>query len=309
MLTPPSEMRETGAALGGDLDRFLAACSRDLERYFDGVLPDPAGPAGELADAMRYAALGGGKRIRPALCIAAAITVGGAAEAALPAAAAVELIHTYSLIHDDLPCMDDDDLRRGKPTVHIRYGEALAILAGDALHTLAFQLLATGGDAEGVARLAGAAGSEGLAGGQMADLRAETRPVGKEDLESIHRRKTGALLGASAALGGIAGGAAPPVVDVLEGFGREIGLVFQIVDDLLDEESTSERLGKRAGKDRAAGKATWPGLFGVEAAKAEATARTERARQKLADGIGPGAHPDGLRQLHRLADRIRNRRA
>ncbi len=313
----PSEPRTGIEADVTDLDGFLAAGASPLERYFDEVLPEAAGPDCQLAEAMRYAVLGGGKRIRPALAIGAAVSVGGAAAVALPCAGAVELIHTYSLIHDDLPCMDDDDLRRGKPAVHVRYGEALAILAGDALHSLAFELLATGGGAAFttdariacIARLGAAAGAGGLVGGQTADLQAESHPVAREQLESIHRRKTGALLGASAALGALAGGGSLPVADVLEHFGLEIGLVFQIVDDLLDEESTSARLGKRAGKDRSAGKATYPRLLGIEAARAEAANRTERAKQRLHDGLGPGADPDGIRQLCLLADRILNRSA
>ncbi len=318
---PRSDSRQLDLAAAEDLDRFLSESARAMERYFDEVLPDPAGPseelAGELAEAMRYATLGGGKRIRPALAFAGAIAVGGKAGDALPAAAAVELIHTYSLIHDDLPCMDDDDLRRGKPSTHIRFGEAVAVLAGDALQALAFELLATGGGpgftppnrVACIARLGAASGAGGLVGGQTADLDAETRRATHAELESIHRRKTGALLGASAALGGLTAGADARTVDVLEDFGREIGLVFQIVDDLLDEESTSEYLGKRAGKDRAAGKATYPSLLGVEKARQEAASRTERASKQLAAGLGPQAQSDGLRQLDQLARRILTRRA
>ncbi len=302
-MTLPSEAEE--------LERFLAACARDVEARLDAALPDDD----ELGAAMRHATLAGGKRIRPALAVASARCVGGAPGGALAAAAAVELIHTYSLIHDDLPCMDDDDLRRGKPTVHVQYGEALAVLAGDALQALAFEQLA---DAPGlsaevriacVKRLGAASGAGALVGGQAADLRAETHPVGREELESIHRRKTGALLGASAALGGLSGGGSPKAVDALEAFGREIGLVFQIVDDLLDEEATSADLGKRAGKDRSAGKATYPRLAGLEAARAEAGSRAEAARSRLVADLGSGADPDGLRLLQLLANRILERRA
>ena len=317
MRMSPSETAPPAAAPETDVGEFLSGCARDVNAFLDRALPPETGPAATLASAMRYAVLGGGKRIRPALAMASAIAVGGARRDALPAAAALEMIHTYSLIHDDLPCMDDDDLRRGQPTVHVRYGEAIAILAGDALHTLAFETIA-GSEAPPevrlgcVARLAAAAGPAGMVGGQVLDMEAETRTPDARGLEAIHRGKTGALISASLALGALAGGGSVRQADALAAFGRELGLVFQIVDDLLDEEQTSARLGKSAGKDRAAGKATYPAIHGLEGARAEASRRVELAR-KLLDGLGkepgPPVNSTGTRLLDALTDRILRRTA
>ena len=309
------------AADGEELDRFLADCAGRVEGFLDRVLPAPTADS-PLPEAIRHAALGGGKRIRPAVALAAAAAVGGRAGDALPAAAAVEMIHTYSLIHDDLPCMDDDDWRRGRATVHVAYGEAAAVLAGDSLQAQAFETLArppedpgpgpaTGTEGvrrlESVRRLAVAAGYRGMVGGQALDIEAERRSPDAAGLEAIHRRKTGALLGAAAALGALAGGGDPEQVESLDRFGAELGLVFQIVDDLLDEEATTDALGKSAGKDRAAGKATYPALHGAAGARAEALRRTRAARQRLREI--PRAHPEGVRLLHLLADRVLHRRA
>lgn len=304
---------------GDELDSFLREAAARVEDLLDRLLPpvgeDPAaGPS--LSAAMRHAALGGGKRIRPAAAMAASVAVGGKAEDALLAAGAVELIHTYSLIHDDLPCMDDDELRRGRPTVHVAYGEAMAVLAGDALHALAFETLAGPSPAnrlsparraEAVHRLAAAAGHAGMAGGQALDIEAETRAPDASGLEAIHRRKTGALLGAAAALGALAGGGSAEQVEALDRAGRELGLVFQIVDDLLDEEATTEALGKSAGKDRAAGKATYPALHGLAAARDEARRRTGSVRRRIA--AVPDASPRGIGLLQGLAARILHRGA
>ncbi len=283
-----------------------------MEAFLDGALPPANGVFGSLGRAIRYAALGGGKRVRPALAMASALAVGGQRKDALAAAAAVEMIHTYSLIHDDLPCMDDDDLRRGKPTVHIRFGEAIAVLAGDALHTLAFTVL-SGSEApeavrlESVRRLAEAAGPAGMAGGQALDMEAETRSPGARGLESIHRAKTGALFGASTALGTLAGGGDPAQVETAARFGVELGLVFQIVDDLLDEEQPSAALGKASGKDRAAGKATYPAIHGRAAARAEACRRAAAAGRMLAswkDRAADASSCRGVRLLGLLAERV-----
>ena len=315
MRMSPSETAPPAAAPETDVGEFLSGCARDVNAFLDRALPPETGPAATLASAMRHAVLGGGKRIRPALAMASAIAVGGARRDALPAAAALEMIHTYSLIHDDLPCMDDDDLRRGQPTVHVRYGEAIAILAGDALHTLAFETIA-GSEAPPevrlgcVARLAAAAGPAGMVGGQVLDMEAETRTPDARGLEAIHRGKTGALISASLALGALAGGGSVRQADALAAFGRELGLVFQIVDDLLDEEQTSARLGKSAGKDRAAGKATYPAIHGLEGARAEAERRAERARGLLAavgKEPGPPVNSAGMRLLDALGDRILHR--
>ena len=300
------------------LDSFLRAAARRVDAFLDQALP--SGPGDALAEAMRHAVLAGGKRVRPALAMASSLAVGARAADALPAAGAVELIHAYSLIHDDLPCMDDDDLRRGKPTVHRRYGEAMAVLAGDALHTLAFSILA-GSDATAsirvgwIRRLAVAAGPEGMVGGQVLDLAAERALPDAAGLEAIHRAKTGALIGAAAAMGAIAGGASRADVERLEGFGREIGLVFQIVDDLLDEEGTTAALGKTAGKDRARGKATYPAIHGAAAARGEAEKRAAAAARLLEQLTDPPPGPERARAaegrglLARLADRILRRRS
>ena len=313
----PSDVGRPGTAKAADIGDFLDDCAREVDAFMDRILPPANGPTATLAGAMRYAVLAGGKRIRPALAIASAIAVGGRGRDTLRVAGALEMIHTYSLIHDDLPCMDDDDLRRGQPTVHVRFGEAVAVLAGDALHTLAFDTIA-GGDAppatrlECVRRLAAASGPEGMVGGQVLDMEAETRTPDARSLEAIHRAKTGALISASTALGALAGGGSLQQADALGAFGRELGLVFQIVDDLLDEEATTADLGKSAGKDRAAGKATYPAIHGVEAARAEAARRAALAADLLDEvETTPGrpVNPAGVHLLHGLTDRILNRKA
>lgn len=303
------------AARADPLDRFLADCAAEVEAFLDRSLPAPTAGS-PLPEAIRHATLGGGKRLRPAVALAASVAVGGRAEAALPAAAAVEMIHTYSLIHDDLPCMDDDAWRRGRATVHVAYGEAVAVLAGDSLQAQAFEILAGApGDSpakpairvESVRRLALAAGHRGMVGGQALDIAAETQRPDAAGLETIHRGKTGALLGAAAALGALAGGGDPEQVEELDRAGAELGLAFQIVDDLLDEESTTAALGKSVGKDRAAGKATYPALHGVAAARAEAGRRTRWAQRRLREI--PRTQPEGVRLLCLLADRFLHRRA
>ena len=315
MMSPSDPVRAAVPAVES-LD-FLTDCAREVDGFLDRVLPPVNNGPATLASAMRYAVLGGGKRIRPALAMASAMAVGGRGADALPVAGALEMIHAYSLIHDDLPCMDDDDLRRGRPTVHVRFGEAVAVLAGDALHTLAFATL-TSGDAspetrlECVKRLAAAAGPEGMVGGQVLDMEAEGRRPDARELEAIHRGKTGALISASAALGALAGGGSRQQVDALAAFGRELGLVFQIVDDLLDEEQTSARLGKSAGKDRAAGKATYPAVHGIGMARAEATRRAALARELLRDLKNVHGHPvnsNGMGLLQRITDRVLHRKS
>ena len=313
----PSETVRAATVANVDLGEFLSGCAREVNAFLDRALPPASGSAATLGSATRYAVLGGGKRIRPALAMASAIAVGGRLQDALPVAGAVEMVHTYSLIHDDLPCMDDDDLRRGQPTVHVRYGEAIAVLAGDALHTLAFDTIArSDGPPEVrlrcVERLAAAAGPAGMVGGQVLDMEAETRTPDARGLEAIHRGKTGALISASVALGALAGGGTVRQADALGAFGRELGLVFQIVDDLLDEEQTSARLGKSAGKDRAAGKATYPAIHGTRGARAEASRRAGIARELLAavgEEPGPPVKSDGMRLLGALTDRILHRSA
>ena len=231
-----------------------------------------------LGDAMRYAVLDGGKRLRPLLVLAASEAVGGNGDAALRAACATELIHAYSLVHDDLPCMDNDVLRRGKPTVHVKFGEADALLAGDALQALAFELLTPedAGFAPAVqARLcrllARAAGSEGMAGGQAIDLASVGVALDQESLRQMHRLKTGALLQGSVEMGAAcAERVAPPALAALRSFGAALGLAFQIVDDILDVTADSQTLGKTAGKDAASDKPTYVSLLGLDGARAEA---------------------------------------
>lgn len=236
-----------------------------------------------LAEAIRYSLLAPGKRIRPALVLMAAEAVGGSLESALPGAVAVEMVHAYSLVHDDLPAMDDDDLRRGRPTTHIAFDEALAILAGDALLASAFEHLATQVadpllSHRCITALARASGPEFLVGGQVEDLAAETGgEQSQQRLEAIHRRKTGALIDASVQIGAILGGADEPALQALAGYSRPLGLAFQVVDDCLDHSSSAAEMGKRTGKDAARGKLTYPGLIGLESATAYANQLIDEA--------------------------------
>ena len=257
-----------------------AAANADAERV-DGVLDallDIAAAPARLREAMRYAVLGGGKRIRPRLTYATGRVVGAAPATLDAAAAAVELLHAYSLVHDDLPAMDDDALRRGRPTTHMRYDEATAILVGDALQALAFETLArAGSDARLVQRqvalLAQAAGAGGMVGGQLLDMEGETRVFALAEVERMHRRKTGALIHAAVMMGAAAGSPAADEVAALDRFGTEVGLAFQIRDDVLDATASTEALGKRQAADLRRGKSTYVGLLGAEAA-GEAAAET-----------------------------------
>jgi len=260
--------------LGAYLDRRRAEVNGALET----LLPRPEGPAARLLETMRYAVFSGGKRIRPVLALAACEAFGGCVEDVLAPAAALELVHTYSLIHDDLPAMDDDDLRRGRPTAHKAFGEAEAILAGDALLTLAFEVLATrpagaamaARRAEAVALVARRAGYSGMVGGQLADLEAGRKPPAEAPLEWIHRHKTGALLSASVEIGALHAGAAAGDRAAMARYGEAVGLAFQIADDLLDRTASAEALGKTPGKDEKSGKATYPALLGLDASRREA---------------------------------------
>jgi farnesyl diphosphate synthase len=249
----------------------------------------PANTPARLGDAMRYAVLDGGKRLRPLLVLGAAEAVAGHADAALRAGCAVELIHAYSLVHDDLPCMDNDVLRRGKPTVHVAFGEATALLAGDALQALAFELLAPeeGGIPERTqARLcrllAQAAGHAGMAGGQAIDLAAVGKSLSEPELRQMHRLKTGALLQASVMMGAACGESTAGAARGLETYGRALGLAFQVVDDILDVTADSATLGKTAGKDAAQDKPTYVSLLGLDRARAYAGELLEQARTALA---------------------------
>jgi geranylgeranyl pyrophosphate synthase len=288
--------------LAGFLDRVRRRIDEALAR----ALPEPPECPPVVSAAMRHSVFAGGKRLRPVLTLAAADAVarrdGSSAQTAeclaLPAACAIELIHTYSLIHDDLPAMDDDVLRRGVPTLHVLYGDGAAILAGDGLQAAAFSLLARepiGDDPLLVARklrvvqlVADAAGPAGMVGGQAIDLQAAGRvlgaivPLDSDGLQGMHRRKTGALIRASVAAGAVMAGAAPDTIDALDGYAGELGLAFQIVDDILDVEGSAEELGKTAGKDAIAAKPTYPALFGLERSREMAAECLARARQHLA---------------------------
>ena len=278
------------ASLAEYLDARRAQIDEALRRF----LPDaPACPQG-LSAAMRYSLEAGGKRLRPILVLAAAEAMAGSADAidaalarALPAACAVELIHTYSLIHDDLPAMDDDSLRRGRPTNHIVHGEGMAILAGDGLLTEAFALLASEPPHESLALakirtidvIARAAGARGMVGGQAIDLLAVGAAPAFDgpSLQDMHARKTGALIRAAAVAGAIMGGGSDEAIAAVDGFGRHLGLAFQIVDDILDVEGDAGTLGKTAGKDAKAGKPTYPSIYGLEASRRLAADRHDAA--------------------------------
>jgi geranylgeranyl pyrophosphate synthase len=295
-------------------EAYLDARRTQVESALDGFLSTAPAVPPVLAAAMRYSLLGGGKRLRPLLVIASAegvaqaigVSEAAARDAALPAACAIEMIHTYSLIHDDLPSMDDDDLRRGRPTSHVVHGEGMEILAGDALQAEAFRLLAR--EPQGhhptlmmrklrvLAVIADAAGAPGMVGGQAIDLGAIPPPSAKatggmsrepsaaltpDGLRDMHARKTGALIRASVAAGAIMGGATDALFASLDQYGTEIGLAFQIVDDILDEEGSAATLGKTAGKDRAAGKPTYPAFFGLDRSRELAAESQTKARQAL----------------------------
>ena len=310
----------TAGAPGDELTRWLEAtrawADAQLERF---VPPAEAHPT-RLAQAMRYALFGGGKRLRPAVLLLVARELGGRDEDAALPAAAIECVHTYSLVHDDLPCMDDDLLRRGRPTCHVAFDVATAVLAGDALLTLAFELLARAGGARGALLsevLARAAGADGMVGGQVLDLYGATEPLGRDArlaaVTDTHLRKTARLFGAAAEMGAIAaaapdgtGRAGPPELDELRrrarAFGQALGLCFQAVDDLLDVTGDAATLGKTPGKDAALARPTLVAVLGVEAARAHARALAEDARRAAADlGLSPGGL--GPRLVERLLDR------
>lgn len=286
-----------------DLKAYLEERRGLVNRALEAYLPKVRGPAFRVTQAMHYSLFVGGKRLRPILCLAAAEAVGGDAGEALPAACALEMIHTYSLIHDDLPAMDDDDLRRGQPTCHKQFDEATAILAGDGLLTEAFRTLAGAADKylgresvllEVINLVAAAAGYQGMVGGQMLDLLAEGRQVTLKELETIHRHKTGALLTAAVRAGALTGGGNRPEVTALTMYGEKFGLAFQITDDLLDVEGETAEMGKAAGMDEKRQKATYPAVLGVEATR-------EWAKRLVAEAVAAlepfQAKAEPLRQL------------
>ena len=266
----------------------IAEDIRTVDRMLNLWLPKESAKPATIHRAMRYSVFAGGKRMRPVLCLAAARASGIRRVAdALPAACAVECVHTYSLIHDDLPSMDDDDMRRGRPTSHKVFGEGIAVLAGDALLTVAFEILARMkpvprySAADYVTELSRAAGSRNLVGGQVADLEGEKQSCIPADLRFIHRGKTAAMIIASLKLGAMAANATPRALRIMEEFGDNLGLAFQVIEDILDVTQSSEKLGKSAGKDAAAGKTTYPALLGLEASQKEAARLTEKALSVL----------------------------
>jgi geranylgeranyl diphosphate synthase type II len=284
----------------------LKAYAARVEARLEQLLPSVDTRPGELHAAMRYSCLAPGKRLRPALAMACADAVGGKAEQGLDAGCAVEMVHCFSLIHDDLPAIDNDDLRRGMPTCHVVYGEAVAILAGDGLFALAYETLS------GMAcspldavfcfhALSAAVGSEGLVGGETLDILSEGQIVDENTLTMIHLRKTAALMRAACVMGARLGGATASQQSALSNFGYDLGLAFQVTDDILNETSTPEQLGKAAGSDRARGKATFPALMGLQASQAYAAQRVERALGYL----GADSDSEILRYLaHYAIDRL-----
>ncbi len=293
-----------------DLKTYLSERVARIDKALGIFLPAEDVLPASLHKAMRYSVFAGGKRIRPVLMMAACEAVGGEVEAVLPAACAMEMIHTYSLIHDDLPAMDDDDFRRGRPTSHKVFGEALAILAGDALLTEAFILLShpdRGGRIDpGICRrviriIARAAGSQGMVGGQVVDMESEGRSIDLPTLEYIHTRKTGALILAAIQCGALIGGADDASFEALTRYGARAGLAFQVADDILDIVGEQDVLGKDIGSDQARGKATYPALLGLEESRRRARELRDMALEAL-EPLGPGAEP--LRQIaHYIVDR------
>jgi geranylgeranyl diphosphate synthase, type II len=282
----------------GALAEYLDQRRTDVDTALAAILPSPPDCPAVVFEAMRYSLTAGGKRLRPILCLASADSVGGDRTLAMPAACAIELIHTYSLIHDDLPAMDDDVMRRGQPTLHVVAGEGMAILAGDGLLTEAFHMMATQPSTDDpaiaarklrvIAVVAAAAGPVGMVGGQALDLASVAAtagsapaPLDRDALMTMHRKKTGALIRGSALAGAIMGGGNEGQIAAIDRAAAELGLAFQIVDDVLDVEGASAELGKTAGKDAASGKTTYPSLFGLEASKRMAAECLERAESIL----------------------------
>lgn len=284
------------------LKRFMADCRERVEKRMPDLLPDHTSASPRLADAMRYAALGGGKRIRPVLTYAACLLAGGRMEDADVPAVVIELIHAYSLVHDDLPAMDDDDLRRGQPTCHIAFDEATAILAGDTLHTLAFDLLSADSsysDAQRVSmirQLSRAAGANGMAAGQMQDMQANGQALTLAALEEVHYLKTGRLITAALTLGALAADANAPLQDALSRYGDAIGLAFQIQDDILDVTAETAALGKPSGSDLRHAKSTFPGLIGIDGSRTRAAQLCQQACAAL-EGQVDGSNASLLRDL------------
>ncbi len=291
-----------------NLKAYLRSRQKEIDRALDRYLPKPKTKPTTLHRAMRYSLFAGGKRLRPILCLAAAEACGGKISNALPLACALECIHTYSLVHDDLPSMDNDDFRRGRPTCHKVFGDGIAILAGDGLLTIAFEIVSSAKPTPRydmsifLREIAVAAGSQRLIAGQVADLEAEGRDVKRDQLRYIHEKKTAAILTTSVRLGAMSANADPKKLRAVTQFGRGLGLAFQVIDDILDVTQTSEILGKSAGKDIAAKKATYPAVIGLEKSRAEAKRLTRQAHNALSVFSSDAAEP-----LHALANYLLER--
>src|SRR5881296_1486954 len=291
-----------------NLKAYLRSRQKEIDRALDRYLPKPNTKPTTLHRAMRYSLFAGGKRLRPILCLAAAEACGGKISSALPLACALECIHTYSLVHDDLPSMDNDDFRRGRPTCHKVFGEGIAVLAGDALLTIAFEIVSRAKprpryDMSTLLReVAVAAGSQKLIAGQVADLEAEGKNVKRRELQFIHQNKTAAILRSSVRLGAMSANADARRLSAITRFGKRLGLAFQIIDDILDVTQTSEILGKSAGKDAAAKKATYPGVIGLQKSCEEARRLTRQAHDVLSVFSNRDAEP-----LHALANYLLER--
>jgi len=284
-----------------DLKAYLRTRQRKIDRALDRYLPKANTKPATLHKAMRYSLFAGGKRLRPILCLAAAEACRGNIDGALPLACALECIHTYSLVHDDLPSMDNDDFRRGRPTCHKVFGDGIAILAGDALLTIAFEIVSRTKPARRyntsalLREISVAAGSQKLIAGQVADLEAEGKDVKRDQLQFIHENKTAAILKSSVRLGAMSANADARKLSAITRFGQRLGLAFQIIDDILDVTQTSEILGKSAGKDVAAKKATYPAVIGLEKSRAEAKRLTREAHNALS--IFSNRDAEGLHAL------------
>lgn len=282
--------------------------AEQVDKALDSYLPSATFSPATLHEAMRYSIFAGGKRMRPVLCILAAEACGGSLEQAMPAACATEVLHTYTLIHDDLPCMDDDDMRRGKPTSHKVYGEGVAVLAGDALLTESFSILAKTKPTshysldQFIVELADGGGSKKLIGGQVLDLQGEERALNLEELRAIHIGKTAALLTSSVRLGAMSANASLEELDAITQFGFNLGLAFQVIDDILDITASSDTLGKTAGKDMQAHKATYPALLGLDKARQEAQDLTSAALHALQT-----FSPERRKPLEEIAQYLLNR--
>jgi len=289
------------------LDSYLRSRQKEVDRALDGYLPKATVKPATIHRAMRYSLFAGGKRLRPILCLAAAEACGGKIDAAMPLACALECIHTYSLVHDDLPSMDNDDLRRGRPTCHKVFGDGIAVLAGDALLTIAFEITADTQRSrrydlrEILREISVAASSQKLIAGQVADLEAEGKQINRAQLRFIHENKTAALITTSVRLGAMSANATEQQLNAITEFGRALGLTFQVIDDILDVTQTSEKLGKSAGKDIAAHKATYPSVIGLDKSRAEAQHLTRKAHQSLSSF---GTKAD---RLHALANYLLQR--